>query len=351
MRLVDLLSVGSIGFVDLTSLLALTLGALSSLAPLLAASRTNENEPMESFISPHPATPSSPPQSEDPPSSSRPADISPQHPLFVSTSTSPAFLRAIGVYLSQRDEAVRRCGMLVAEMIAGGGLNFGDWGEVGGGGDKTAGAKKWQVWAVELRAQASDPLRSVQEEVVNWETEHPSVDEHPGPDIDALELESHPDPAPQSGMDIAAKKAGEAQATTPSVPDPDSDDDSLIGYASPSPTSSRAPSPTPSELEDPTLRRRPIPRPVYLAELGAMLLDAPKNIVEVQPGAGFPGFGGSKGRRGMGITGGRGGGDAEDEKSRVDMALEVGAELIRRKRGYGSELGASNCVCFLASLC
>lgn len=33
-----------------------------------------------------------------------------------------------------------------------------------------------------------------------------------------------------------------------------------------------------------------------------------------------------------------------DEKARVDIAFEVGGELVRRKRGYGSELGTW-CVC------
>lgn len=238
--------------------------------------------------------------------------------------------------------------MLVAEIVAEGKLNFGDWGEGGGREDKGANEEtrtiEWQKWAAELRAQARDTLGSIQEEVENWEKEHTLDNPQPEPHSDALGA----NPAAQPDSGTTPNPANDILEDTSSAPDPDSDDDSLIGYGSPSPTSSRAPSPTPSELEDPTLRRRPIPRPVYLAELGAMLLDAPKNVFEVQPGAGFPGFGGSKGRRGMGITGGKGGGDAEDEKARIDMALEVGAELIRRKRGYGSELGASDCMRLLA---
>jgi telomere length regulation protein len=121
------------------------------------------------------------------------------------------------------------------------------------------------------------------------------------------------------------------------TPELDSDDDSSTGYTSPSPTSSRAPSPTPSELADSAFRRCPIPRPVYLAELGALLVEAPKNAVEVESAEGL-GLG-PKTRREIGITGGRAGGDAEDEKARADLALEIGAELVRKKRGYGSELG------------
>ncbi|KAF8601181.1 hypothetical protein BDV93DRAFT_608259 [Ceratobasidium sp. AG-I] len=322
----------------LTGLLTLTFGALSSLSTF-AASPTNGSDPFDTSTSPHSTPPSLPLQSSDSLPAAQPTGSKPPHPLLVSTSTSPTFLRAIGTYLSQRDESVRRCGMLVAEVVAGGKLNFGDWGDevVGGGGEGTS-VKEWQKWAAELRAKARDPLRAIEEEVGTWEMERPSVDVQPDSNSKASESDSATSLAPRPATDVTAEPANEAPTDTPSIPDPDSDDESLMGYGSPSPTSSRAPSPTPSELEDPTLRSRPIPRPVYLAELGAMLLEAPKNVVEVQAGAGFPGFGGTKGRRGMGITGGRGGGDAEDEKARVNMALEAGAELIRRRRGYGSEL-------------
>ena len=92
-------------------------------------------------------------------------------------------------------------------------------------------------------------------------------------------------------------------------------DDSLTGYASP--PSSRSPSPTPSELaeieRDPTLRvgRTKILRPVYLAQLGEMI-------------------------RG---TSGLKNGQENQEAEKIEVALNVAEELIRRKRGYGTELG------------
>ncbi|KAG8759757.1 telomere binding protein [Ceratobasidium sp. 428] len=297
----------------LTSLLVLALGSLASF-PSNSASQVPE-PPLDSFPDgppldlndiPAPSSPILPPTSS----------TTPVHPLIISTSTSPAFLHAIGAYLSQRDEAVRRCGMLVAEVVAGGKLDFGDW----------DGEKEWQIWAAELRDEAKNPLKSIREEIEKWSTQKPRKPVDPiVPSVDEAEP-----PATLSADNTHTEDP-------PTPPEPDSDDDSLVGYDSPSPTSSRAPSPTPSELADPTLRRRYIARPAYLAELGALLVAAPKNVVEVQPSEQF-GAGGKKGRRGMGITGGRGGGDAEDEKGRVEMALEVGAELIRRKRGYGSEL-------------
>lgn len=95
-------------------------------------------------------------------------------------------------------------------------------------------------------------------------------------------------------------------------------DDSLTGYAS-EPSSSRSPSPSPSELEeiekDPTLRvgQTRITRPVYLAQLGEM----------VRPTSGVRSE------------------EDQDEPRRVQVALDVAEELIRRKRGYGTELGGS----------
>jgi telomere length regulation protein len=100
----------------------------------------------------------------------------------------------------------------------------------------------------------------------------------------------------------------------PSVEDHDSDD-SLTGYASP--PSSRSPSPSSSELaeieRDPTLRvgRTKISRPVYLAQLGEMI----------------------RGTSGLKT------GQENQEAEKIEIALGVAEELIRRKRGYGTELG------------
>ncbi len=94
-------------------------------------------------------------------------------------------------------------------------------------------------------------------------------------------------------------------------------DDSLTGYASL--PSSRSPSPSLEDLkeieENPTLNVgvKKLPRPVYLAQLGELL--------RCQPGmqAQKP--------------------DEPHEVDRVEMALNVAEELIRRKRAYGTELG------------
>ncbi|KAH7339084.1 hypothetical protein B0J17DRAFT_768094 [Rhizoctonia solani] len=293
----------------LTSLLVLTLGVLLSSSP--PASTTEKPYDPLSF-----SPPSSRPPSPIP--SSRPK----LHPLVVKTSTSPQFIRSVGTYLSHRDESVRRCGMLVAELVSGGKLDFGGWDETSTENEDIGREKRreWQVWAKVLRTEAKDVLSILRRE--KQETQ--------------IVLEQVAQEAPTSTVDEPSRAETRVDSDDEALPEPDSDDDSLIGYADPSPTSSRAPSPTPSELEDPTLRRRQIPRPVYLAELGALLVEAPKNAVEVQPADGFgldP-----KTRRGMGITGGRAGGDGEDEKARAELALDVGVELIRKKRGYGSEL-------------
>ncbi|CAE6454321.1 unnamed protein product [Rhizoctonia solani] len=292
----------------LTSILVLTLGVLFSYSPPTAAPEMTYDH---LSFSPPPSRPSSPTRTSQPK----------LHLLVLRTGTSPTFIRSVGTYLSHRDESVRRCGMLVAELVSGGKLAFGGWdediteaGEIG-----REKRREWQAWAKALRAESKDILGVLKREKEQVQTVPAQVTR----ELPATADEPSRADSPQADSDDEA-------------PQPDSDDDSLIGYASPSPTSSRAPSPTPSELEDPTLRRRPIPRPVYLAELGALLVEAPKNVVEIQPAEGF-GLG-PKARRGMGITGGKGGGDGEDEKARVDLALEVGAELVRKKRGYGSEL-------------
>ena len=95
----------------------------------------------------------------------------------------------------------------------------------------------------------------------------------------------------------------------------------MTGYAS-EPASSRSASPTPSELEeiekDPTLRvgKITIHRPVYLAQLGEMI----RPVGGVRPE------------------------DDQQEPRRIEVALDVAEDLIRRKRAYGTELGTSDYV-------
>ena len=109
-----------------------------------------------------------------------------------------------------------------------------------------------------------------------------------------------------------------AQLPQPSLSPPEDydSDDSLTGYAAPS---SRSPSPTLSELaeieRDPTLHvgKVKIVPPVYLAQLGEMI----------------------RGTSGLKT------GQESQEAEKVEIALNVAEELIRRKRGYGTELGKS----------
>lgn len=95
-------------------------------------------------------------------------------------------------------------------------------------------------------------------------------------------------------------------------------DDSLSGYASPS--SSRSPSPSSDNLyeieNDPSLNVgvKKVLRPVYLAQLGELLRGPGMQIQKP---------------------------DEPHEADRVEMALSVAEELVRKKRVYGTELGVS----------
>jgi telomere length regulation protein len=109
---------------------------------------------------------------------------------------------------------------------------------------------------------------------------------------------------------------GEGQRAT-FVPKPGGydSDDSMIGYASP--PSSRSGSPSPSELaeieKDPTLNVgiKKVPRPVYLAQLGDLFRGSGPNVNANDP----------------------------HDADKIEMALNTAEELIRKKRGYGTELG------------
>ncbi|KAF8586558.1 hypothetical protein K439DRAFT_945232 [Ramaria rubella] len=191
------------------------------------------------------------------------------------------FVSSISTYIGHLDVEVRRCGMLVAEVVAARcnkKLNFDGWDGVGESKD----------WARAMRGWQPD-----------WTAEGFHLDEPPETS-EKNDNATTPDPGPD---------------TTPPPPPPhtppDSDDDSLQGYDSPS--SSRAPSPTPSELDeiekDPTLRlghSKPVAKPVYLLQL-AKLLRSDKN-------------------------------DEEGAAERIQVALAGAEALIRRKKGFGLEL-------------
>ncbi|KIO28623.1 hypothetical protein M407DRAFT_230005 [Tulasnella calospora MUT 4182] len=187
------------------------------------------------------------------------------------------------------DPAIRHCGMLAAEYIAqrlGQKLKFDGWDEPGQG----------REWCRTVRKILEDGFKVI-----------PEADE----EDDNEEEISPPNQPPASSTPPSANRSFPAEP--PTLYD---SDDSLTGYAQDSAPSSRSASPTPSELEEiekePGLAigRRKIPKPVYLIQLAQMLVS--------------------------------GKGEGQDEKSepdRVEMALNEGAGLIRRKRGFGLELG------------
>ncbi len=207
-------------------------------------------------------------------------------------AVSVPFIRSISTYIGHLDPSVRRCGMLVAEELArrtGKELDFKDW-------DGDDGGKPW--------------ARSVRQLLGGKDTDAEMPDDDERHELAVEEIleedafEPPSKPVQTSGPFCATSR------------DYDSDD-SLTGYASP--PSSRSPSPTPSELaeieKDPTLRvgRTKISRPVYLAQLGEMIR-GPSGLKTDQE---------------------------NQEAERIEVALDVAEELIRRKRGYGTELGRS----------
>ena len=205
-------------------------------------------------------------------------------------AVSVPFIRSISTYIGHLDPSVRRCGMLVAEEVAhqtGKALDFKDW-------DGDDGGKPW--------------ARSVRQLLCGKDADAEMLDDDEGCKLEVEEILEEVAFAPTSEPVQTSRPV-----CVPSE-DPDSDD-SLTGYASP--PSSRSPSPTPSELaeieKDPTLRvgRTKISRPVYLVQLGEMI----------------------RGPSGLKT------GEDNQEADRIEIALDVAEELIRRKRGYGTELG------------
>ncbi|KAF7304694.1 Telomere-reg-2 domain-containing protein [Mycena kentingensis (nom. inval.)] len=203
----------------------------------------------------------------------------PSSPQLESLALSPALISGVGRYISHLDDSVRRCGMLVAELVASmteKKLDFGDWDGVAGG----------RIWARQIRtlltARDSDALD---------EPDPPAMDDEvpPSPVIKSDNLPSRPI---EAGYDS---------------------DDSLSGYVSQS--TSRSASPTPSELEeiekDPTLGvgAKKVSRPVYLSQLGALIRPAGGTNV-----------------------------NENDLAAEMEVGLNCAEELIRRKRGYGTEL-------------
>ncbi|KAF8232355.1 telomeric DNA binding protein [Tricholoma matsutake] len=210
--------------------------------------------------------------------------LSTSSPYLHSLALSPAFISSIGTYVSHLDVSVRRSGMLAAEVVAklcGKTLDFKDWDENGPG----------QPWARAIRAL-------IQQRDI---------------DADLNSLES----IESNGAEISQSPSQGRNSAKPMPSEPSTvydSDDSITGYASP--PSSRSVSPTPSELQeiekDPSLAVgvTKVSRPVYLSQLGEMLR----------------GTGGPKAK------------DGPHEADKIEMALNCAAELIRKKRSYGTEL-------------
>ncbi|KAF9036760.1 telomere length regulation protein-domain-containing protein [Panaeolus papilionaceus] len=215
-------------------------------------------------------------------------------------TSHPAFLGGVSKYISHMDHAIRRLGMLTAEYIAqraGKKLSFGDW-------DSEYAGKEW-----------IDNLRKLLEKR----------------DVDAKVEESELDSDDEE--QVAAEEEAEEEGMDPeSRNEPaDSDDESVVGYASSS--SSRAASPTPSELDeiekDPMINvgKKKLSRPVYLAQVGELLRGTPSTQLGKKV-------------------------DEPDEADRIEMGLDCAEELIRKKSQYGTELeeNAANLVYALLAL-
>ncbi|KAH9977269.1 telomere length regulation protein-domain-containing protein [Lactifluus volemus] len=201
---------------------------------------------------------------------------------------SGPFIRSIATYIGHLDPSVRRCGMLVAEEVAhrtGKALDFEDW-------EGDDGGKPW--------------ARSVRQLLSEKDTDSLIPDDDDGDGLIVAEI-----------VEDASEPSGQPLQTSRELSPPPSgydSDDSLTGYASP--PSSRSPSPTPSELaeieKDPTshIGRTKVARPVYLAQLGEMI----------------------RGTSGLRTE------QENQEAEKIEIALDAAEELIRRKRGYGTEL-------------
>ncbi|KAF5386639.1 hypothetical protein D9615_001839 [Tricholomella constricta] len=215
--------------------------------------------------------------------------LPPSSQSIQSLALSPLFISGIGFYLGHLDNSVRRCGMLAAEIVAHRArkkLDFRDW-----DGDDSG-----KPWAREIRELLKQ--RDVDADLGALEAEEKETEPSGVEDISTSDSTQAPIPRTTFSKSATGYDS----------------DDSITGYASP--PSSRSASPTPSELEDiekdPTLNvgTKKVIRPVYLAQLGDLLRN----------------------------TGGTKSSDDPHEADNIEMALNCAEELIRKKRGYGTEL-------------
>ncbi|KAF8876511.1 telomere length regulation protein-domain-containing protein [Gymnopilus junonius] len=222
--------------------------------------------------------------------------------------SNPIFIKAISTYIAHFDPSIRRCGMLAAEVVAhlcGQKLDFGGWEE---------GDEHGKAWCRSLRQLVA--ARDVDAELGGYEEQS---------DMGvATESQEIIDPSA-----MANHKADKTAIEIPFKQDSGYDsDDSMTAYASP--PSSRSSSPSSLDLaeieRDPTLNVgvKRVAKPMYLPQLAELLRGSSSKI----------------------------GSDNPHEADMIDMALNSAEELIRKKRGYGTELdeNAVNLVYALLSL-
>lgn len=226
----------------------------------------------------------------------------PNSPPLFELSTSPQFLSALTHYLSHHDRTIRHLGMLTAEVVSSLALregaeplDFKVWEGDEGGKDI---CRHLRTLEVDWRAFDKES-----QSLLGWETSA----EPRSPLTQLLPIIKSPRVSSPPSMKRTKKKRTRTSAKITVLSD---SDDSLTGYASAdSATSSRSASPTPSDLdeyiEDPTLyapKKKKVPRPVYLAQLGELL-------------------------------------SSRDDPEKLETGLKWGEALVRRKQGFGLELG------------
>ncbi|KAK6909381.1 hypothetical protein I203_103398 [Kwoniella mangroviensis CBS 8507] len=285
--------------------------------------------------------------------------LPPLSPWLVALSHRSKLIMAFQSYLSHPDAAIRRLGMLVAEIIsqltipednpvkseiqvdeeiedlrkgledvgtdgmpkmnqkkpAGGmkRLKFtGIWDGNGEGREEC----RWLRRIIGIRDERAviDETETGEEWLLGWKEQDEDVGSTRATSPVSLPTEPK---QPKRGRTTAPNQPKASSKSKPKIVmlDPDQLDDPMEGYASSSPSSSRSPSPTPSYLEevaaDPSLaidatQKKKVTRPVYIPQLVALLKE-------------------------------------RDKPESIEMGLRFGEGLIRAKREFGTEL-AENAV-------
>lgn len=234
-----------------------------------------------------------------------------QHPAVVKLSTSPAFLNAISAHLGLMRPTQRFVGMLVAEIVSSrsvvpdgpvAALRFGDLWD---------GEEEERAVARQLRELTGRKLNGAgwQEDLRARWTASPSAPPMSRP----RSIKKAPLPtttAPKRPL-ISIIDDPDDFRPFPLPPAPSNDYIESLSSADAGVYSTTMPS---ASNETATRRRGKLRAPVYIPELVAYLKGQPPE----------------------------GGKEQEDEiAQRIEMALREGEGLIRRKRGWGGELGES----------